>query len=87
MKLTGDLKKQVETAQTKEEAKDLIKKAGMELTDDELEQVAGGTGLDLFYDEKRKEVTDEPDKPEIWLQKNKLDDIPPSGQEYAKLPF
>lgn len=85
MKLTGDLKKQVEKAQTKAEAKDAIKKAGMELTDDELEQVAGG-GLDLFYDEKRKEVIDEPDKHEIWLQKDKLDDIPPSGQDYAKLP-
>ncbi len=42
MKLTGDLKKQVETAQTKDEAKDAIKKAGMELTDDELESVTGG---------------------------------------------
>ena len=39
MKLTGDLKKKVEQTQTKEEAKDAIKKAGMLLTDDELEQV------------------------------------------------
>ncbi len=42
MKLTGDLKKKVEQTQTKEEAKDAIKKAGMLLTDDELEQVSGG---------------------------------------------
>ena len=42
MKLTGDLKKTVEKAQTKEEAKDAIKKAGMILTDDELDTVAGG---------------------------------------------
>ncbi len=42
MELTGELKKQVEQAKTKEEAKDLIAQAGMELTDEELDQVAGG---------------------------------------------
>ncbi len=42
MKLIGELKKQVESTNTKEEAKDVIENAGMELTDDELEQVAGG---------------------------------------------
>ncbi len=42
MKLTGNLKKQVEKAENKEETKDLIKDAGMELTDEELDQVAGG---------------------------------------------
>ena len=42
MKLIGELKKQVESTATKEEAKDVIANAGMELTDDELEQVAGG---------------------------------------------
>ena len=42
MKLTGDLKKKVEQTQTKEEAKEAIKKAGMLLKDDELEQVSGG---------------------------------------------
>jgi hypothetical protein len=46
MKLVGDLKKQVEETKTKEEAKEVIEKAGMELTDEELDQVAGGfTGL------------------------------------------
>lgn len=55
MKLTGDLKKKVEQTQTKEEAKDAIKKAGMLLTDDELEQVSGGeeyffpSGSDWFW--------------------------------------
>ena len=34
MKLTGKLKKQVEKAQTKEEAREAIKKAGMLLDDD-----------------------------------------------------
>ncbi len=42
MKLIGNLKKQVEETKNKEEAKEVIEKAGMELTDDELDQVAGG---------------------------------------------
>lgn len=62
----------------------IIKK---KLTDDELEKVAGGYDSDMFYEDHRKEVTDEPPKTETWLQKDKLDDIPPSAQEYAKLPF
>ena len=59
------------------------------LTDDELEKVAGGYDFDMFYEDHRKEVTDEPPKPETRLQKDKLDDIdiPPSGQEYVKLPI
>ena len=42
MKLTGNLKKQVESAPTREEKREIIKKAGMLLSDDELEQVSGG---------------------------------------------
>ena len=42
MKLVGNLKKQVEETKNKEEAKEVIEKAGMELTDEELDQVAGG---------------------------------------------
>ena len=42
MKLIGNLKKKVDNAQTKEEARDAIKKAGMLLDDDELEAVSGG---------------------------------------------
>ena len=42
MKLTGDLKNQVEKAESKDERKKLIEEAGMELTDEEMEQVAGG---------------------------------------------
>ena len=45
MKLIGNLKKQVEETKNKEEAKEVIEKAGMELTDDELDQVAGGGRL------------------------------------------
>ncbi|MCR5791052.1 MAG: hypothetical protein K6G83_14315 [Lachnospiraceae bacterium] len=42
MKLTGDLKKQVESESTREGIREIIKKAGMLLTDEELDQVAGG---------------------------------------------
>ena len=42
MKLTGNLKKQVEKAETKDEKKSLIENAGMLLDDDELENVSGG---------------------------------------------
>ena len=42
MKLVGNLKKQVEETKNKEEAKDVIEEAGMLLTDDELDNVAGG---------------------------------------------
>lgn len=48
MKLTGDLKKQVEQTESKEEARKVIEKAGMELTDDELDMVAGGRGKVKF---------------------------------------
>ena len=44
MKLTGKLKAQVDNAPTKEEKRDAIKKAGMLLTDDELDKVSGGDG-------------------------------------------
>ena len=42
MKLVGELKKQVEETKNKEEAKEVIEKDGMELTDEELDSVAGG---------------------------------------------
>ena len=42
MKLTGNLKKQVEKAGSKDEKKSLIKNAGMLLNDEELEMVSGG---------------------------------------------
>lgn len=42
MKLVGELKKKVENAQTLEEKKDIIKKAGIELTNDEVEEISGG---------------------------------------------
>ena len=42
MKLVGELKKEVEKIETKEGKKEAIKKAGMELSDEELDHVAGG---------------------------------------------
>ena len=45
MKLVGKLKKQVEETTSKEEAKEIIENAGMLLTDDELDNVTGGTDL------------------------------------------
>ena len=50
MKLTGELKEKVEKAENKEEAKKIIEEAGMELTDEELDQVAGGPILLLLED-------------------------------------
>ncbi len=51
MKLIGELKEKVEMADTKEEAKKVIKEAGMELTDEEMNSVAGG----LIFDKMNKE--------------------------------
>lgn len=44
MKLTGDLKKKVEAAESRDEAKKTIEDAGMLLTDAELDAVSGGFG-------------------------------------------
>ena len=49
MRLVGRLKEEVEKAETKEEKKVLIEEAGMELDDEELEQVAGGMPTDNLY--------------------------------------
>ena len=42
MKLIGNLKKQVEETPNIEEAKEIIERAGMLLSDDELDNVTGG---------------------------------------------
>jgi len=51
MKLTGKLKDKVEAVETREEKKAIIAEAGIELTDEELEGVAGGA----FYPSKTSE--------------------------------
>ena len=46
MKLIGNLKKQVDATKDVSEKRNLIEKAGMKLTDDELEMISGGIGGD-----------------------------------------
>ena len=50
MKLTGKLKENVAKAENKEQAKEMIADVGMELTDDELDKVNGGTYDSLIQD-------------------------------------
>jgi hypothetical protein len=45
MELIGNLKKQVESAKNRDEAKKMIENAGLKLTDDELNMVAGGSSI------------------------------------------
>ena len=42
MELTKELKEKLENAKSAEEAKNILKEAGLELTEEELDQVAGG---------------------------------------------
>ena len=42
MELSKELKEKVEKAQSAEEAKKILEEAGLELTDTELDQIAGG---------------------------------------------
>ncbi len=42
MILTDELKKKLKKAKSKEEAKQILQKAGVQLTDEDLEKVAGG---------------------------------------------
>lgn len=61
MKLTGILKEKVAKAETREEKKNIIADAGMELTDEELDGVAGGIytpeGM-IWISENRKRLED-----------------------------
>ena len=47
MKLIGKLKEKVDKAETREEKKEIIEEAGVALTDEELDKVAGGYGDDV----------------------------------------
>ena len=42
MELTKELKEKLENAESKEEAKKILEEAGVELTDEEMDQVSGG---------------------------------------------
>ena len=52
MKLTGELKEQVEKTDNRDEKKRLIEEAGMELTDEEMDIVSGGESIDLRFNSK-----------------------------------
>ena len=45
MKLIGKLKEKVDKAETREAKKKIIEEAGVALTDEELDKVAGGNGV------------------------------------------
>ena len=45
MKLVGELKNKVERTENLEDAKKIIEEAGMQLSDEEMDQVAGGAIL------------------------------------------
>lgn len=62
MKLTGLLKDKFEEAQTKEEKKAIIAEAGIELTDEELDSIAGGTEEQNWYwnGNERRPITPKP---------------------------
>ncbi len=45
MELVGKLKDEISKAKDKKEAKEIMENAGMKLTDDELDAVAGGGGI------------------------------------------
>ena len=54
MELTKELKEKLENAESKEEEKKIIEIDGMELTDEEMEQVAGGGYMESISEIKRK---------------------------------
>lgn len=45
MKLVGELKEKVKNANTKEEAESILAEAGIQLTEEEFEKVAGGYAI------------------------------------------
>ena len=49
MELSKELKEKVQNAKNAEEAKKILEEAGMELTDEEMDQVAGGLRAPIYY--------------------------------------
>ena len=54
MKLIGELKEKVDKTESKEESKKVIEEAGMELTDEEMDDVAGGYALRPYGDKRHR---------------------------------
>ena len=82
MKLIGELKKQVESTATKEEAKDVIANAGMELTDDELDNVVGGSTPNNFIKDALDQLSEE--ERERLIKEIKDNDYKPMGPLYIR---
>ena len=87
IKLVGELKDKVEKAENQEEAKEIIKEAGMELTDEELSGVSGGRGVitenpmgGYIYSDETGSVNISP-KDWIWLRDQYND---PNPEEIMK---
>lgn len=53
MELLGELKDKVAKSKNREEARGIIEDAGMRLTDDELNMVAGGAGIHIAEESGR----------------------------------
>ena len=53
MELSKELKEKVQNAKSAEEAKKILEEAGVELTDTEIDQVAGGRPLAGYQTEPR----------------------------------
>ena len=70
MKLTGNIKTPVENANSREEAKEIKKIAGTELTDDELEMVSGGNDILDTIKDILEELIDQDDSDEQSLFRN-----------------
>ena len=57
MKITPELKEKLTAAKTAEEKKELIAEAGMELTDEEIEKIAGGIAVEDWQDGGSYEIS------------------------------
>ncbi len=57
MKITPELKEKLTAAKTAEEKKELIAEAGMELTDEEIEKIAGGIVVEDWQDGGSYEIS------------------------------
>ena len=74
MKLTGELKDKVDQTANLEESKDVIARAGMLLTDDEVSEAAGGARAESLIFQAKKHAP----VPSILMGRDtpgKLDDL------------
>lgn len=69
MELTGKLKDEMVQAKSKKEAKVIMENAGMKLTDDELDSVAGGGWGDWLVLPQSRKFSSEFDPPD-YLRPN-----------------